>query len=254
VRVELRAFVGVPSLDFARTVVDFGEVDAGSVRTMLLGIENDGSAAARITDAASTSPFAAVTAVPFVAPAGLESLFEISFAPTSTTPALGTLTFSDATGTSYTVTLRGNDCANGEPSAYDLDRDGVTTCGGDCDDARTLAYPGAPELPNGSDDDCDGLIDEGTPIGDNDGDGYSVEMGDCNDFAATAHPSAVEVADGVDNDCNGRVDDGTPRGDDDGDGATEEGGDCNDADPAIGPHALEIPGNAVDEDCNLATL
>lgn len=43
---------------------------------------------------------------------------------------------------------------------------GATMCGGDdCDDADGDAFPGAVEACNGTDDDCDGVIDEGCPVG-----------------------------------------------------------------------------------------
>lgn len=41
----------------------------------------------------------------------------------------------------------------------DFDGDGYTSSQGDCDDQRSDAYPGATEFRNGSDDDCDGIID-----------------------------------------------------------------------------------------------
>jgi hypothetical protein len=38
---------------------------------------------------------------------------------------------------------------------------GYSTIGGDCNDANANIHPGAPELCNGINDDCDGLTDEG---------------------------------------------------------------------------------------------
>jgi streptogramin lyase len=43
----------------------------------------------------------------------------------------------------------------------DRDRDGVTSCSGDCDDENPAIRPGAPEVCQMIDDDCDDRIDEG---------------------------------------------------------------------------------------------
>lgn len=43
----------------------------------------------------------------------------------------------------------------------DEDGDGVSACGGDCNDRDAAIHPGAPERCDGVDDDCDGRIDEG---------------------------------------------------------------------------------------------
>ncbi|MCI0637192.1 MAG: putative metal-binding motif-containing protein [Actinobacteria bacterium] len=65
--------------------------------------------------------------------------------------------------------------------------------------------PGAEEICNGQDDDCDGLVDQGH---DNDGDGSSwcgggvIEERDCDDNDPRRHPGATEVCDGADNDCD----------------------------------------------------
>jgi len=98
----------------------------------------------------------------------------------------------------------------------------------DCDDADATAYPGAPELCDGADDDCDGTVDEddaldaSTWYADTDGDGYgdtgattaacsvpsgySADATDCDDGDATINPSADERCDSADNDCDGTVD------------------------------------------------
>jgi hypothetical protein len=82
-------------------------------------------------------------------------------------------------------------CANATCEAIDDDRDndGFTDAV-DCDDNAAGAHPGAAELCNGIDDDCDGLIDEGV----------TNACGGCGD-------DPVEVCDMIDNDCDGEVDD-----------------------------------------------
>jgi hypothetical protein len=94
------------------------------------------------------------------------------------------------------------------PSAYAADDDGDGfEAGDDCNDANASVYPGAVELTDGVDNDCDGLVDEGTTTSDDDGDGYSEEDGDCDDANASANPGVF--ADGCasgDDDCDGLID------------------------------------------------
>jgi hypothetical protein len=101
----------------------------------------------------------------------------------------------------------------------------------DCDDARTTAKPGAAELCNGADDDCDGQADEGltftdySPDADGDGFGASgaavissclpvpgrvANAQDCNDGNGAVRPGAAEACNGVDDDCDGEADEGLP--------------------------------------------
>lgn len=118
----------------------------------------------------------------------------------------------------------GTDGTDGGP--VDADQDGFTA-GEDCDDTRSDIYPGADEICDGEDNDCDEEIDEGviqTWYTDTDADGFGQDgtgveactqpaetsdaAGDCDDDDDTRFPGATEVCeDGVVNDCNGSAQD-----------------------------------------------
>ncbi|HNH48801.1 MAG TPA: putative metal-binding motif-containing protein, partial [Myxococcota bacterium] len=126
-----------------------------------------------------------------------------------------------------------DDCDGTIPSAEltDSDGDGSSSCL-DCNDRAAGVYPGAQEVCDAAntDEDCDGLSDDGdssvassgfsTWYRDVDGDGYGVSFptttacdvpvgyaqlyGDCDDVAAVVYPGAPELCeDGYDNDCSG---------------------------------------------------
>ncbi|MCK6528194.1 hypothetical protein L6R50_11770 [Myxococcota bacterium] len=139
--------------------------------------------------------------------------------------------------------------------------------GSDCDDGDAKTFPGAPEICDGRDQDCDGVVDEGPVDGvtlhadaDGDGagdpgaavvacapgDGLVDDATDCDDADPGVHPGANETCDGADQDCDGEVDEGF---DGDGDGVTPCGGDCNDGYAAIHPGAAELC-DGLDGDCD----
>lgn len=129
----------------------------------------------------------------------------------------------------------------------DFDMDGHCTIQGDCNDLDPAIHPDASESCNHKDDDCDGFVDENF---DADGDGFATCNYDCNDTKSQIHPGAPEACNLVDDNCNGLVDE---RMDQDHDGITVCQGDCNDGNPNVKPAKLEIPGNGIDDDCDLNT-
>ncbi|HSO38083.1 MAG TPA: MopE-related protein [Labilithrix sp.] len=151
-------------------------------------------------------------------------------------------------------------CASGEKCSAgacvavttDADGDGVPLSL-DCDDHDRDVHPGATEVCNGKDDNCDGKIDEGF---DADGDGYPTcaalgKAADCDDKDATVHPGAAEVCNGKDDNCDGKIDESFDK-DNDGFYACAHGtiaADCDDNDPLIHPGGTETC-NAKDDDCN----
>ncbi len=120
----------------------------------------------------------------------------------------------------------------------DADGDGFhdDSCGfDDCDDTDPAVFPGADEVCNGIDDDCDVDTDE---LVDMDGDGFAICDGDCDDYDAAIHPDAEEICDGeVDNDCDPATDELV---DGDMDGFTICDGDCDDTYDLAYPGATEI--------------
>jgi hypothetical protein len=83
--------------------------------------------------------------------------------------------------------------------ASDDDQDGFSECDGDCDDANASIYPGADELCDNRDNDCDGTLPPEEADGDGDG---SPLCADCDDADPDSYPGAPELCDNLDNDCD----------------------------------------------------
>ncbi|MEI6950874.1 MopE-related protein, partial [Paraflavisolibacter sp. H34] len=159
----------------------------------------------------------------------------------------------------------------------------------DCNDGSKAVYPGAPEICDALDNDCNGIVDDGSAVqawykdADKDGygniryrfvscvapAGYVADSTDCNDASNVVYPGAPEICDALDNDCNGIIDDGFvvqawyKDVDKDGYGNIKfrivscmapagyvaDSTDCNDASNVVYPGAPELC-DALDNDCN----
>jgi len=158
----------------------------------------------------------------------------------------------------------------------------------DCNDNIATIFPGAVEVCNGADDNCNGAIDEGVQnlyYLDADGDSYgsnsqnvnacSLPIGyvnnnlDCNDNNVATFPGAIELCNAIDDNCNNLIDDGllvqTYYADSDSDtfgnplsaltacvqpnGYVIDNTDCNDNLGSINPNGTELC-NLVDDNCN----
>ncbi len=131
---------------------------------------------------------------------------------------LGGAWFADTDGDGFgDAAVRADSCTPG---------DGFVADATDCDDDNRDVFPGAPEVCNDIDDNCDGVVDEGvanTYFLDADQDGwggfggtvdacvvpvgYAEAAGDCADDDPAVHPGATEVCNGIDDNCDGAVDD-----------------------------------------------
>jgi len=173
------------------------------------------------------------------------------------------------------VTINGPDCddtlanctadcsdtnMNGTPDCAeicpDVDGDNFVVCDGicslapgdqcgECDDGNAATFPGAPEICDGLDNDCDTVVPANEA--DADADTFRVCDGDCDDGDPNTFPGAAEICDGLDNDCDTVV----PANEADADADTFRicDNDCDDADPDTYPGAPELC-DGLDNDCD----
>ncbi len=135
----------------------------------------------------------------------------------------GTKYYRDSDGDGYGSVESGYTMSCAQPQYY-------AAMAGDCNDNDSRITPGKPEVCDGRDNDCNGMIDDGLETTvlceDKDGDGHGVSGGltkigcggsnvgfglcdnDCNDQDRTIYPGATETCNLRDDNCNGRIDEG----------------------------------------------
>jgi len=257
--VPIRGQAADPDLQTFPLVLDFGVVEGGDLEALAVSFVGSGLVPVTISELeleGDAEPFDVILPVsagelPFEVLPDQEREIQVEFNPADGEPVEGSLRIytNDPDQPQISVPLLGNVCQGGGATSNDEDGDGYSICGGDCDDGNNAVHPGAEEHLDAIDNDCDGVVDEGTVGYDDDGDGYTELEGDCNDNYDQTYPDAEELEDGQDNDCDGVVDDGTGDTDDDGDGYAESGGDCDDGDVSVYPGAEELP-DGLDNDCD----
>jgi len=144
------------------------------------------------------------------------------------------------------------DCADG-------DGDGVSACK-DCDDGLGVIYPGAPQICDGLNNDCDDPSWPDIPAEEEDSDlDNFFACADCDDANIDIYPGAPQICDGANNDCDhpdwpALV--AVPEVDTDGDGLSQCAGDnCPDVpNPFQGDTDMDGQGDLCDSDDGLLQI
>jgi hypothetical protein len=236
-----------PALVVSTTSIDFGDVNVGLTGVEEFTLTNTGGGEIELFTLNLLEGAAANWVIerdPAERLAAGESLtVTVTFVPLEQRTELARIQIrsNDPAEASKFVLLEGA----GGPSVADLDEDGYSEADGDCNDNEAAAYPGADEICDGIDNDCDGeLLPEEL---DEDNDGFALCDGDCNDADPDIYPGAPEICDGEDSDCDGTNADYE---DNDDDSFTPCQGDCDDFEPLATPDGVEIC-DGIDNDCSL---
>lgn len=235
-----------PLLAVEPAALDFGTVAVGVSATADVVVRNDGGGAIEVLSVSVVEGDAGAWSLArpsfeALGP-GAELVLSVTFSPEEEGDASARVQVrTDAPGaeTTYVVAT-----GSGGPSTADDDADGFSPADGDCDDGRAEVFPGADELCDGRDDDCDG--DVPADEADADADGWRLCDADCDDADGAVYPGAPEVCDDKDDDCDGATPD---RLDADGDGYDICAGDCDDGDGLAIPGGTEVCDGA-DNDCS----
>lgn len=212
--------VDVPRLVVPTDPVALGALPYGLLSRVEVTLHNPGTAAVRARLTASDGLRVSTDAVQI--PAGGSARFGVLARPRAFGPLDGAVTVR-ANGVDTVLPVTGD-----VPDDFDGDgaRD-VRAGGDDCDDLDPDARPGAVEVCDGVDNDCDeridvAAVDATTFFRDADTDGFgdpdttvlacdappgtTADGTDCDDHRSDVFPGAAEIADGVDQDCNGLID------------------------------------------------
>jgi hypothetical protein len=184
----------------------------------------------------------------------------------------GIIIYQDADDDGYHVEPAITICMGDQiPPGYKL-----YTLGIDCNDQNPNIHPGATELCNDIDDNCNGIVDEILPTitycgtGPCSSTGHRICVsGQYVDTCITQWNAATpEICNGIDDDCDGQIDEGVQNvyyADNDGDGygagpeilacsqppgTSTNNFDCDDTNHMVHPGAPEICGNSIDDNCD----
>lgn len=169
----------------------------------------------------------------------------------STGPVLFQVEFPKSGSQVVTASCKDLDGAEGKDNftavvapCEDEDGDGFSPCASvaaqpDCDDDDEFTYPGADEICDEKDNNCD-RINDNPP--DRDGDGFDECEGDCDDQNLIINPNGTEICNGKDDDCDESTDEGFDTDNDTYVSCPVNGrqADCDDTNPATFPGAVEI--------------